>query len=350
MARELPRKQVTPLSDNFTTCTRLPVILSPWGYNSVIRVATPEVLKFTLQSPGAMSILIPNIAPGLEQQSEVKHHQMAATMSKSNSGSDNKGRNWEDLVSSLSRSYNEKVSQALRQHEYNFVLSDPRLPDHPIVYASEGFLKMSGYEQSEVLGRNCRFLQGPETDRRTVGEIRDAVREERPCQVRILNYRKDGKTFWNLFHMAPVFSKTDGRVIHFVGVQTPIASDLVAAPSLMNDLTHEAESLSAKVHEARDDQANSEQSKSERGARESEEVADQGLQTADNDVNNVNLRIRGGGQSPLLQPVCHVVLVFAETNVEDNGVEISKVVSHNCCCLRIYVLSPSFTNSQGFSW
>lgn len=347
MARELPREQAIPLSFNFSTCTRLPVILPPWGYNPVIRVATPEVLKITLQSDGAMSISIPNIAPGLQQQSEVRHHQMAATMSKSNSGSDNKGRNWEDLVSSLSRSYNEKVSQALRQHEYNFVLSDPRLPDHPIVYASEGFLKMSGYEQSEVLGRNCRFLQGPETDRRTVGEIRDAVREERPCQVRILNYRKDGKAFWNLFHMAPVFSKTDGRVIHFVGVQTPIASDLAAAPSLMNDLTHEAESLSAKVHEARDDQANSEQPKSEGGARESEEVADQGLQTADNDV---NLRIRGGGQSPLLQLVCHSVHVFAETNVDDNGVDISMVVSHSCCCLRIYDLSPSFTNSQGFSW
>ena len=319
----------------------------------MIRVATPEVLKITLQSHGAMSILLPNIAPGLQQQSEVRHTQMAATMSKSKSGSDNKGRNWEDLVSSLSQSYNEKVSQALRQHEYNFVLSDPRLPDHPIVYASEGFLKMSGYEQSEVLGRNCRFLQGPETDRRTVGEIRDAVREERPCQVRILNYRKDGKTFWNLFHMAPVFSKTDGRVIHFVGVQTPIASDLAAAPSLMNDLTHEAESLSAKVHEARDDQANSEQSKSAGGAKESEEVADQGLQTANSDVHNVNLRIRGGGQSPLLQLVYHFVLVFAETNAEDNGVEISKVVSHSCCCwccLRIYDLSPSFTISQGFSW
>nr|AML79656.1 putative LOV domain-containing protein [Atrichum angustatum] len=244
-----------------------------------------------------MSTLIPKTTPGLQQPSEVRHHGMAATMSKSTSASDNKGRNWEDLVTSLSQSYNDKISQALQQHEYNFVLSDPRLPDHPIVYASDGFLKMSGYEQSEVLGRNCRFLQGPETDRRTVGEIRDAVREERPCQVRILNYRKDGKSFWNLFHMAPVFSKTDGRVIHFVGVQTPIASDLAADPSLMNDLTHEAERVSAKVHKARDEQANSKQVRREGGARESEEVADQELQSVDDGVSDVSLRIRGGAAS-----------------------------------------------------
>nr|AML76407.1 putative LOV domain-containing protein [Diphyscium foliosum] len=134
----------------------------------------------------------------------------------------------EELVSSLSRAYNETVGQALEQHEYNFVLSDPRLPDHPIVYASEGFLRMSGYDRAEVLGRNCRFLQGRDTDRRTVLEIRDAIREERPCQVRMLNYTKQGRPFWNFFHMAPIYSKQDGSVIHFVGVQTPIVSDLAS--------------------------------------------------------------------------------------------------------------------------
>nr|AML76755.1 putative LOV domain-containing protein [Danaea nodosa] len=83
---------------------------------------------------------------------------------------------------------------------------------------------MSGYSAEEVLGRNCRFLQGPDTDRRTILEIRDAIREERACQVTILNYTKQGKPFWNLFHMAPVYSKEDGRVIHFVGVQTPLGA------------------------------------------------------------------------------------------------------------------------------
>lgn len=133
----------------------------------------------------------------------------------------------EELVESLSRAYNEKIGHALGQHEYNFVLSDPRLPDHPIVFVSEGFLRMSGYEREEVLGRNCRFLQGADTDRGTVVEIRDAIREERACQVRILNYTKRGDAFWNLFHMVPIFA-SDGRVMHYVGVQTPIAPDLAS--------------------------------------------------------------------------------------------------------------------------
>nr|AML79627.1 putative LOV domain-containing protein [Timmia austriaca] len=137
----------------------------------------------------------------------------------------------EELVGSLSRAYNETVGEALGKHEYNFVLSDPRLPDHPIVYASEGFLRMSGYDRTEVLGRNCRFLQGPGTDRRTVLEIRDAIREERPCQVRILNYTKQGRPFWNLFNMAPIYSRQNGNVIHYVGVQTPIAANLASTVS-----------------------------------------------------------------------------------------------------------------------
>ncbi|XP_024396813.1 protein TWIN LOV 1 [Physcomitrium patens] len=153
----------------------------------------------------------------------------------------------EDLVDSLSRAYNEKVGQALGQHEYNFVLSDPRLPDHPIVFASEGFLRMSRYERDEVVGRNCRFLQGPDTDRRTVVEIRDAIREERACQVLILNYTKYKEPFWNLFHMAPIFS-SDGQVIHYVGVQTPIADDL-ASQALLSELPAMNDSfLSAKEY------------------------------------------------------------------------------------------------------
>nr|AML78566.1 putative LOV domain-containing protein [Ginkgo biloba] len=123
---------------------------------------------------------------------------------------------------SLDKPYSVAVREALEQIECNFVITDPHLPDNPIVYASSGFLKMTGFTQGEVLGRNCRFLQGPHTNRRTVLEIGNAIREEKSCQVTILNYRKDGTYFWNLFHMAPLFSEDDGRVIHFVGVQTPI--------------------------------------------------------------------------------------------------------------------------------
>nr|AML78944.1 putative LOV domain-containing protein [Plagiogyria japonica] len=130
-----------------------------------------------------------------------------------------------DLVmASFTATYKDSLRDALQRSEFNFVLTDPRLQDNPIVYASSGFLNMTEYTAEEVLGRNCRFLQGPSTDRRTIIEIRDAIREERACQVAIVNYTKQGRPFWNLFHMAPVYSREDGRVVHFLGVQTPINS------------------------------------------------------------------------------------------------------------------------------
>nr|AML76733.1 putative LOV domain-containing protein [Gaga arizonica] len=130
------------------------------------------------------------------------------------------------VIASFKAAYKESLREALQRAKFNFVLTDPRIQDNPIVYASDGFLEMTGYMAEEVLGRNCRFLQGPGTSRRTITEIRDAIREERACQVSILNYTKQGKPFWNLFHMAPIYSKEDGRVVHFVGVQTPINSNI----------------------------------------------------------------------------------------------------------------------------
>nr|AML78958.1 putative LOV domain-containing protein [Cylindrocystis sp. BC-2016] len=140
----------------------------------------------------------------------------------------------------------ESLAGALEKHEYSFVITDPRQPDHPIVYASDGFLKLSEYERDEVVGRNCRFLQGPETDRRTVMEIRDAIREVRPCQVSIVNYTKSGKLFWNLFHLAPIFSPDDGLVVNFVGVQTML-KDL--SPDLAREVSRAAEQTAAASRE-----------------------------------------------------------------------------------------------------
>nr|AML79140.1 putative LOV domain-containing protein [Centella asiatica] len=114
------------------------------------------------------------------------------------------------------------VREALDELPDSFTITDPCISGHPIVFASSGFLKMSGYSRDEVIGKNGRMFQGVRTNRRSVMEIREAIREEKSIQVSILNYRKDGTPFWMLFHLSPVFSKEDGRVIHFVGVQVPI--------------------------------------------------------------------------------------------------------------------------------
>jgi PAS domain S-box-containing protein len=102
------------------------------------------------------------------------------------------------------------------------VITDPRQPDNPVVFANAAFLQMTGYEPSEVLGRNCRFLQGPETDRAAVAEVRNAVAQGREHAVEILNYRKDGSSFWNALFVTPLYD-TDGELIYFFSSQLDVS-------------------------------------------------------------------------------------------------------------------------------
>ncbi|MBA0556252.1 hypothetical protein Golob_026367 [Gossypium lobatum] len=126
------------------------------------------------------------------------------------------------IQQSFKTRYSQWVREALDELPDNFTITDPSISGHPIVFASRGFLKMSGYSLEEVIGQNGKIFQGPKTNRRTVMEISEAIRQERDVQVNLVNYRKDGTPFWMLFHMSPVFGKEDGRVIHFVAVQVPI--------------------------------------------------------------------------------------------------------------------------------
>jgi PAS domain S-box-containing protein len=111
--------------------------------------------------------------------------------------------------------------RALKAIAQGIIISDPSLPDNPVIYANEAFERLTGYSRCEVDGLNCRFLQGPGTDPSTVAELRAAIRERRECSVEILNYRKDGTPFWNALTIAPV-QDASGRVTHFVGVQTDV--------------------------------------------------------------------------------------------------------------------------------
>src|SRR5262249_4261496 len=99
---------------------------------------------------------------------------------------------------------------------------DPTRPDNPIVYASPGFERLTGYSVAEAMGKNCRFLQGPDTDPTTVTEIRAAVGASRPCAVELVNYRKDGTRFWNALAVTPV--RDGDGVTHFVGVLTDVTA------------------------------------------------------------------------------------------------------------------------------
>jgi PAS domain S-box-containing protein len=113
------------------------------------------------------------------------------------------------------------LQRAVTASTNSIVITDPNLPDDPLVYVNPAFEKTTGYAAEEALGRNCRFLQGEERDQPAREELRAAVQEGRHCAVVLRNYRKDGTPFWNELSIYPVRDES-GRVTNFVGVQNDV--------------------------------------------------------------------------------------------------------------------------------
>jgi PAS domain S-box-containing protein len=111
------------------------------------------------------------------------------------------------------------------------VISDPRLPDNPIIVCNQAFIDLTGYPREEVVGRNCRFLSGPGTEPWLSEEIRRGVREHKPVLVEILNYKRDGQPFRNAVLVAPIYGDDD-TLLYFLGSQVEIDAN-AAAPSSM---------------------------------------------------------------------------------------------------------------------
>lgn len=112
-------------------------------------------------------------------------------------------------------------STVIDKAPFGIAISDPYLPDMPLMYVNEAFTHQTGYKAHEVIGRNCRFLQGAGTSPEAVDAIREAIARRTTREVEILNYRRDGQPFWNRFLIFPSFD-TEGRLLHFVGCQTDI--------------------------------------------------------------------------------------------------------------------------------
>ena len=110
---------------------------------------------------------------------------------------------------------------AVRATRMPMVITDPRQPDNPVVFVNDAFCRLSGYPREEILGRNCRFLQGPETDPDTVRRIRAAVQVPEPIEVEICNRRKDGELFWNHLLLAPVRDAA-GQLAFFFASQVDV--------------------------------------------------------------------------------------------------------------------------------
>ena len=128
---------------------------------------------------------------------------------------------------------------AVKTTRMPMIVTDPRQPDNPIVFCNAAFSFMTGYREDEIVGSNCRFLQGPETDRAVIDQLRVAIARREEIAVEVLNYRKNGSSFWNALFVAPVFG-ADGELLFFFASQLDISRRREAEEAL-----HEAQKMEA---------------------------------------------------------------------------------------------------------
>jgi len=113
----------------------------------------------------------------------------------------------------------------LNERNLNFVIVDPQQVDCPIIFSSPGFTALTGYTAEEIRGRNCRFLQGKDTNREAIKQISRAIQEVKPIGIILLNYKKNGTPFWNLLSITPTMDQ-EGNLLSFIGVQMDVSASL----------------------------------------------------------------------------------------------------------------------------
>lgn len=153
-----------------------------------------------------------------------------------------------DEAGSAASLADDAILLAVKDAPLPITIADARRPDHPIVFANRAFLDLTGYAASEVIGRNCRFLQGPETSRESVTEIRKAIAAGRGAEVELANYRKDGRRFWNALRVSPVRG-ADGELAYFLGSQRDVTARRETQLQLERDAEQALEQKTALLHE-----------------------------------------------------------------------------------------------------
>jgi PAS domain S-box-containing protein len=137
------------------------------------------------------------------------------------------------------------LSQILDTVVNGVTLSDPDQPDNPIVYANVAFELITGYDRDEILGRNCRFLQGADRDQPEIELIRAGIRDQQSVTVTLRNYRKDGSLFHNRFTIRPLFDP-QGRLIYYLGIQYDV-TDQVEAQEELQRLNAQLEAMGERL-------------------------------------------------------------------------------------------------------
>lgn len=113
------------------------------------------------------------------------------------------------------------LKMAIVATQNGIIITDANHPENPIIYVNPGFEQITGYSSDEVIGKNCRFLQGTDNDQSGIYAIKQAIQEKKKCCVTLRNYRKDGSIFWNEISISPV-QDSQGNITHYIGVQTDV--------------------------------------------------------------------------------------------------------------------------------
>ncbi|MCJ7465929.1 MAG: PAS domain S-box protein [Maribacter sp.] len=135
-------------------------------------------------------------------------------------------------------------NRALEAAGNGIIIVDAQHPDLPIIYCNKAFSHITGYKQSEVLGKNCRFLQNDDRDQEQIAVLAKAIQTGKTCRVVLRNYRKDGTLFWNELFLTPLYDE-DQKLTHFIGVQ----NDVTEIQNTKNQLHEYANQLENKANE-----------------------------------------------------------------------------------------------------
>jgi len=139
--------------------------------------------------------------------------------------------------------------RAVESASNGVVITDPRLEDNPIIYTNPSFTNITGYGAEEILGRNCRFLQGEDKEQSALVDLRKALKEKTPITTVLRNYRKDGRRFYNELTVSPV-ADAQGQLIAFVGIQNDITARIEAEQRISDFysvVSHELRTPIAKI-------------------------------------------------------------------------------------------------------
>ena len=157
-------------------------------------------------------------------------------------------------MNDLGKASQESLAKMIENTSVPFIVSNPRIHDNPIIMCNKAFVELTGYNKQEILGRNCRFLSGKDTNPQHTQLIVNAVRNHEPVLVEILNYKKDGTSFQNALMIAPIFDD-GGELAYFLGSQMELtkvnnltlSKKRKAALELVNSLSPQQKRVLTKV-------------------------------------------------------------------------------------------------------